>query len=416
MRFEELVRTRYSCRSFQDKAVPRDTIYELIKLATHAPTSCNLQNFSFIIIDDSKLLERLTREISYKFNYSRSFIIVTMQKELSVKRSAGYVSAGFISDHILLGAASQGISSLAMAGFGKDKRLSKILGIPNSHSIVLLIALGWANSEVNFRSSRVSAERLVGFNSFNPGNTLNTSMRPKLWSLEEIADYRSRIGHVYLDRLRLNSVPNYIYEMCAKQFINEFNLNDKKLKLLDLITYDGQFLEELKKALETKNFLFEITPSDFDQKVLAFHNERHNSTGLLLSKVQQNSTNSKFDFVTSIFQINHFPNWEWQLKYAFDSLMANGGFYLTIYQDGLLKNFARRIRYIRLSSSIKPEKVVNVYENSVYYKSGPFSRISLRSVRRKLIQLGFSDVAHRKIKVGSGIRKNTLIIIIAKKK
>lgn len=43
MNVTEAVRARYSCRAFLDKAVPRETVAEILKLASRAPSGGNLQ-------------------------------------------------------------------------------------------------------------------------------------------------------------------------------------------------------------------------------------------------------------------------------------------------------------------------------------------------------------------------------------
>lgn len=55
---EELLDARHSCRGFQDRAVPRDTITRLLTLAQRSPSWCNTQPWQ-VIITEGEATERL---------------------------------------------------------------------------------------------------------------------------------------------------------------------------------------------------------------------------------------------------------------------------------------------------------------------------------------------------------------------
>ena len=81
MEFEKLILERKSTRNFTDEKIDTEIIYKIIEDAIQAPTSCNLQHFSFILIDDLALIKQLSKEVSYKFNYCKNFVLLIKQKD-----------------------------------------------------------------------------------------------------------------------------------------------------------------------------------------------------------------------------------------------------------------------------------------------------------------------------------------------
>jgi nitroreductase len=94
MELQTAFTTRRSIRHYTDKRVPREHLEMLIKAAELAPVSCNLQLTKYIIVDDTELIKTLRKEVSYKFAYTPSFIIVVHDTRFTIERSSGIMSAG----------------------------------------------------------------------------------------------------------------------------------------------------------------------------------------------------------------------------------------------------------------------------------------------------------------------------------
>ena len=52
---EQAVRTRYSCRKFLDRAVPRETLERILDLAQQTPSWCNTQPWQVAIVSGGAL-------------------------------------------------------------------------------------------------------------------------------------------------------------------------------------------------------------------------------------------------------------------------------------------------------------------------------------------------------------------------
>jgi len=60
MDVKDAIRRRHSIRSFSDKKLPADLIYEMIEYANLAPSAGNLQAREFIVVDDPEVKKRLS--------------------------------------------------------------------------------------------------------------------------------------------------------------------------------------------------------------------------------------------------------------------------------------------------------------------------------------------------------------------
>jgi nitroreductase/2-polyprenyl-3-methyl-5-hydroxy-6-metoxy-1,4-benzoquinol methylase len=412
MEFEALINGRTSTRSFEKIGINRSILEKILEDATQAPISCNLQHFSFIVLDDQSLINTLCEKVSYKFNYSSCFIMITMQNGLSIKRGAGYTSVGFIADHLILSASNRGLDSLVMAGFEHDKKIKKLLAIPRKHEIVLLIALGKGQDKVGQKPKRVPVENWVGYNTFSPLNIIKTKNNVNKWKWQEVIDYRARIGLVYVDRFRLNTFPGFAYEKVFEDFLLFIDAHSKNLTILDLITYDGMWAKVASEGLVKKRSSNSIHISDFNISILESHKRNLNCNFFVLKNFKENTFSTKFDVITSVFQLNHFPNVNEQLEFCYSLLTTNGRVFIAVHNDSLLKLLLRKIEHLK---NIVLGNPVNVYENSTFYRAGPFSNIHSRKLLRILRGSGFFVINFNRIKYGKILRKSVVLIVVGQK-
>ncbi len=56
-----IILTRRSVRNFKDERVPRETLITLLRAGMNAPSACNQQPWSFIAVEDKKILGALSQ-------------------------------------------------------------------------------------------------------------------------------------------------------------------------------------------------------------------------------------------------------------------------------------------------------------------------------------------------------------------
>ena len=69
----DLIKSRRSIRSWQDKPVPEDVLRQAIELATHAPNGGNQQNWFFYIILNKKIIVSIADAVQATADYIASW-------------------------------------------------------------------------------------------------------------------------------------------------------------------------------------------------------------------------------------------------------------------------------------------------------------------------------------------------------
>ena len=189
----DLIRSRRSCRNFQDKEVPKEMLRDLVRTAVWAPSATNVQTWTFTIIPNregviafvkevSKVYEEFNRLASkaalrsvLKFfgrpeldDYYRGYYPF-MKKRMKEMDDGGRdvffrdaPAAIFVcgpkglhsqddgllaTQNILLTAHSMGLGScligMANAAFRQEPKLRQYLGIPLTETVHSVVALGY---------------------------------------------------------------------------------------------------------------------------------------------------------------------------------------------------------------------------------------------------------------------------------
>ncbi|HCJ67310.1 MAG TPA: NAD(P)H nitroreductase [Elusimicrobia bacterium] len=161
MKFIELVKKRQSVRKYLPKAVPREILERCLEAARLAPSACNSQPWSFIIVDNPKLKNELA-EAAFSGIYSTNsfakkapvIIVVIREQSNYAARLGGYfrsiqyslIDIGIAGEHLILQAAEEGLGTCWLGWFN-EKAVKKILNLPKEKKIDLLISVGYAETE-----------------------------------------------------------------------------------------------------------------------------------------------------------------------------------------------------------------------------------------------------------------------------
>jgi nitroreductase len=181
MDFLDLVKKRYSVRAYSDKPVEPEKIERCIEAARLAPSACNSQPWTFIVVDDSQIKNSLADTTSNKLLPLNHFtkqapvmIVIVLEKpkltselgSLIKDREYPLIDIGIAAQHICLQAVTEGLGS-CMLGWFDEKKAKRILEIPVGKRIGLMITLGYpANKERKIRP-RKKMQEIVRFNGYN---------------------------------------------------------------------------------------------------------------------------------------------------------------------------------------------------------------------------------------------------------
>lgn len=157
MNFLTLVKKRKSIRKYSSRPVPREMIDSCLEAARLAPSACNSQPWSFIVVDDEKIKNEIVKKALsgiYKMNAfvreAPTLIVVLTEHSTYIARMGGQlrhvkyslIDIGIACEHLLLRAVELGLGTCWLGWFN-EKAVKKVLGLPKSKRIDVMISLGY---------------------------------------------------------------------------------------------------------------------------------------------------------------------------------------------------------------------------------------------------------------------------------
>lgn len=76
MKFEQLIKDRYSCRKFKNTPVEKEKIEKILEAALVAPTACNLQPQRILVLTDKNIIKALDDEKCTRYTFDAPLIFV----------------------------------------------------------------------------------------------------------------------------------------------------------------------------------------------------------------------------------------------------------------------------------------------------------------------------------------------------
>lgn len=180
MDFLELVSSRQSVRAFDpDRAVEKEKLDRIIEIARLAPSACNAQPWSFVLVDDPELKNKIADATSSRVlgmnHFTKQAPIHLLLVEEKVNLSSGIggwikkkdyaqLDLGIVAAHIVLAAQEEGLGSCIVGWFDEDK-VRDLLHIPTSKRVWLDIVIGYSTQPLR-KKSRKPVDKILSRNSY----------------------------------------------------------------------------------------------------------------------------------------------------------------------------------------------------------------------------------------------------------
>jgi nitroreductase len=175
----ELIISRQSDRKYSDKPVEKEKLERIIEAGRMAPSACNAQPWKFVVVTDPDLLPKIAEAASARLIGMNTFvgqapvIVVVVREKPNFSSKVGatiknkdysLIDIGIASENVCLQAKAEGLGS-CMIGWFDEKMIRKLLGIPGSKRVELLITLGYSMSDQR-EKRRKPAEETVSYNKY----------------------------------------------------------------------------------------------------------------------------------------------------------------------------------------------------------------------------------------------------------
>lgn len=146
--FEALQR-RHSYRgAFTETPIPRDHLQQIIQAGILAPSGCNAQTTSFVIVDDPKLLAEIGDIMDKPVVRGARAIIVCIVDDKPVYHGMafGVEDCAAAVENMLLATTALGYATVWIDGAlrieNKAQRIADLLGVPADLSVRIILPLG----------------------------------------------------------------------------------------------------------------------------------------------------------------------------------------------------------------------------------------------------------------------------------
>lgn len=178
--FYSLVRNRQSDRAYSDKPIAREQILRIVEAARLAPSACNAQPWHFIVVDSPELKNRLADAaasrvlgINHFTKQAPVHIVIVMEGanfnskfgSLVKNKSLPLIDIGIAAEHICLAAKAEGLGS-CMLGWFNEPAVKKLLAIPKSKRVPLIITLGYPLTDEIREKRRKESDQVLSFNRY----------------------------------------------------------------------------------------------------------------------------------------------------------------------------------------------------------------------------------------------------------
>lgn len=176
--FYALVEKRQSCRDYDaTREVEEAKIQRILEAGRLAPSACNSQPWHLIAVTQPQLLKEMADALASMgmnrwASQARAFIVIVQEQPNFTARLGGWIKnkhfplidCGIVVSHITLAATQEGLGSCILGWFD-EKRVKRMLAIPRSRRVLMVVSLGYSNEEHRTHNRR-DIESIASFNRY----------------------------------------------------------------------------------------------------------------------------------------------------------------------------------------------------------------------------------------------------------
>lgn len=161
MEFATLMSRRRSVRRYSDRPVEEEKLAQLVEAVRLAPSACNAQPWTLLLVDEPVLREKVARATfgagltfnSFALQAPVIAVLIVEPPPLTVRLGARLkrryfplIDIGIAAAQFCLQATDLGLGS-CMLGWFNERKIKRLLHIPHRRRIGLLITLGYAATD-----------------------------------------------------------------------------------------------------------------------------------------------------------------------------------------------------------------------------------------------------------------------------
>ena len=200
MKTLEAIRARRSIKHYDaSHGMTGEEVNEILSLAVLSPTAFNIQNWRFVVVDDSELRNKIRKAAWDQSQVTDASLFIILCADLKawekeprrywskaskevqkfmlpaldsyyrgkeqVQRDEAMRSCGIVAQTIMLAAKSLGYDSCPMDGFDFEK-VAQLIRLPDDHVIAMFVAIGKGTKDAWPRPGQLSLNDVIVKNMF----------------------------------------------------------------------------------------------------------------------------------------------------------------------------------------------------------------------------------------------------------
>lgn len=147
MEFKDVIRNRYSCKSYDGRKVEKAKLDAILEAGRLAPTAKNLQEQHIYVVQSEEDLAKIDAVTPCRYNAGTCLIVAFDKNNVytypgSVRQS-GIEDATIVATHLILAAADEGVDSCWLNCIDLAKIHSEF-GLPENEEVLMILDLGYA--------------------------------------------------------------------------------------------------------------------------------------------------------------------------------------------------------------------------------------------------------------------------------
>ncbi|MEE4197265.1 MAG: nitroreductase family protein [Bacteroidales bacterium] len=177
--FLKVIHNRQSDRAYMTQPVEQEKLIRVLEAGRLAPSACNAQPWTFIVVTDQELKTKIADCTSSRilginhFTKQAPLHILIVEEKANFTSNAGslikgkhfpLIDIGIAAEHICLQAEAEGLGT-CMIGWFDEPGVRKLLKIPASKRVPLIITLGYPAKEKR-EKRRKPLEEIIRYNKY----------------------------------------------------------------------------------------------------------------------------------------------------------------------------------------------------------------------------------------------------------
>jgi len=142
----DIIKERRSIRKFEDRMIDDEIIKKIVEMGTWAPSGLNNQPWSFVVIKDKDIKEKVSQQTKYGHIIRNApvCIAVFLDKSKSYNRTKDIQAIGACVQNMLLTIHAMGLGGVWLGEIlNRREEVEKILNVPEEFELMAVIALGY---------------------------------------------------------------------------------------------------------------------------------------------------------------------------------------------------------------------------------------------------------------------------------